>query len=348
MNWIKQNTKLAAILGVMILGGLGLAVVLYLSWADFSAQRDEWVELDHKASALENSKFTPNAENVALLQQKLDDYRDKFSTLQSVLLSPKLQQPIKPISETEFQARLKERARAVVQKAGQQAGKITDLPKDFALGFDEYTGSLPPSPETAAELNVQLDVTEKFIDTLLDAGVRSVESLERTRLPSERGGAASASTAPAPKPPVNKNVKQAPVLPQGEPVYDRYPIKCIFTCDSGPLQAVLNSLSNPAQTPQFLLVRQLHVENEKKEAPTTEEVRNLLKPGAPKPVAPPAPPSAAAARAIPPAVPAEPDAATIMGGENLKVYVEVDYLRFRQPAAEGAAAPAHGPAAAKR
>ncbi len=129
MNWIKQNTKLAAILGVMIVGGLGLGVYLYLAWSDFSTQMDEWTELDHKTTTLEGSKFTPNAENVALLGQKLDDYRDKFSTLQKVLLDEKLQEKVKPITETEFQAKLKDRIKAVTQKAG----KMTELPEGFSL-----------------------------------------------------------------------------------------------------------------------------------------------------------------------------------------------------------------------
>ena len=135
MNWIKQNTKLAAILGVMLVGGLGLGALLYFSWTDFTAQMEQWTELDHRAAGLENSKFTPNEANVAQLAQKLGDFRDKFNTLQKVLLSPNLQQPVKPITETEFQAKLKERTRAMTQKAG----KNTDFPKDFALSFDEFT-----------------------------------------------------------------------------------------------------------------------------------------------------------------------------------------------------------------
>ena len=202
----------------------------------------------------------------------------------------------------------------------------------------------------AAELNVQLDVTETLINTLLEAGVKSVDSLERTRLPTERGGAGKTPTPPPPPPkPVNKNQKQAPVAPTVAAVVDRYPIKCVFTCDSGPLQNVMNSLANPAVTPDFLAVRQLHVENEKKEAPTKDEIRQILqqdRTAAPTPPSPPptaggkgAPPS----KEIPPAIPQKKDAAVILGGEMIKVYLEVDYLRFRQPAAEGAAAPAPAP-----
>ena len=343
MNWIKQNKKLATILGVMIAGGIGLGVMLYLAWADFSAKKDEWTDLDRKATALENSKFTPNADNVALLGQKLDEYREKFSDLQTVLLSERLQQKPKPISETDFQARLKERARAVVQKAG----KVTDLPKDFALGFDEYTASLPVNADVAAKLNVQLDVMEKFVNALLEAGVKSVDVLERTKLPEEQRGAATTG-APAPKPPTppkplpgqKKPAGPAPVVVTA--VVDRYPIKCLFTCDSGPLQAVMNSLANPAKIHDFLAVRQLHVENEKKDAPSKDEVRNELRSDrgdAAPPREAPTPKGKEASMEIPPAIKQKKDAASIMGNEAIKVYMEVDYLRFRDSAADGTPAP---------
>lgn len=332
MNWIKQNTKLAAILGVMIVGGLGLGALLYFSWADYSAQMEQWTDLDQKATKLENSKFTPNAQNVAKLAEQLDEYREKFSLLQSVLLSEKLQQKKQPITETEFQAKLKERTRAVSQKAG----KLTELPKDFALSFEEYTGTLPPSAEVAAELNIQLDVTEKFVNTLLEAGVKSIDSLTRTRLSTERAG-------PGPKPvpaPAAAGKKGQPVAaPLAEPVVEPHPITCVFTCDQGPLQSVMNNLSNPASTPQFLVVRQLHVENEKQEAPTKEEVKTKIKPQGFTPPAPSPDKLPGAKRSVPTVTPLPADAAEIMGGEMIKVYMEIDYLRFRQPP-EGTAAPA--------
>jgi hypothetical protein len=313
---------------------------------------EQWTDLDRKTKTLEGSKFTPNADNVALLSQKLDDYRDKFSTLQRVLLDKKLQEDETPITETEFQAKLKERTKAVAQKAG----RMTELPKDFALSFEEYTGTLPASPEVAAKLNVQLDVTEKLVNTLLEAGVKSIDSLERTRLPEERGGAPAARTAPAPAPAPAHGAAHGPAKPAvaftSIPVVDRHPIKCVFTCDQGPLQNVMNNLANPAKTPQFLAVRQLHVENTKPEAPTKDDIKQLIKPPGSAATPPPrtTEKTVSTIRTVPVATPAEKDAAEIMGGESLKVYLEVDYLRFRKPE-EVSATPAPkipAPAAPKR
>jgi hypothetical protein len=194
-----------------------------------------------------------------------------------------------------------------------------------------------------------LDVTEKLVSTLLEAGVRSIDSIERTRLPTERGGSAAATPAPTPPPAGNKKAKPLPVS-FAAPVVDRHPIKIVFTCDQGPLQKVMNNLANPAKTPQFLAVRQMHVENTKQEAPTKEEIKALIKPAGESTTASEAPPEPApstggksviaAVRTVPVVKPAPKDAAEIMGGEMIKVYLEVDYLRFRKPDAEDAANPA--------
>src|SRR5438552_794918 len=113
MNWVQQNKKLASILGVMIVGGLALGAWLYMAWSDFSSAQADWDSMSQKTTAMENSKVYPSPGNVKALDQKITDYRDKFLTLRKVLLDPKLQQPVKPLSETEFQAKLKERAKAV-------------------------------------------------------------------------------------------------------------------------------------------------------------------------------------------------------------------------------------------
>ena len=96
----------------------------------------------------------------------------------------------------------------------------------------------------------------------------------------------------------------------------------------------MNDLSNPAKTPDFLAVRLMRVENEKTDAPTKEEIR------APQTtmtdVTPPAAPTRRRGRQgherripIIPPKPLQADARTIIGAENLKVFIETDYIRFR-------------------
>lgn len=339
MNWIQQNRKLASILGVMIVGGLGLVAWLLMAWSGFSSARAEWDSMSQRTTTMENSKVYPSAANVQSLDQKITDYRDKFFTLRKVLLDPKLQQPVTPMSETEFQAKVKERAKAIDQRAKELG---VSLPKSFAVGVEEYSDTLPPNAEAAAELNVHLDVLEKFIMTLVEAKVTSLDELQRTRLAVEK--TKGPAPAPAPVPAKQKRGVAAAPVATAEQVLDRYTIKCVFTTDQGPLQAVMNNLSNAAKTPDFLAVRLMRVENERTDAPTKEEIK-FPQQNNPAPE-PPAPPKTGDAKApasniIAPPRPQPPDARAIIGFENLKVYLEVDYIRFREP-------PSEEPVASKR
>lgn len=332
MNWIEQNKKLAFIFGVMIAGGLGLGFWFYMAWSDYSDARTEWESTSQKSSVMENGKVYPSAANVKALDQEITEYRGEYRLLRTALLDPKAQRPVTPMSETEFQAKVKERTRAVTQKS-EEFGVV--LPPKFALGFEEYSSVLPPNAEAAAELNIHLDVMEKFITTLIGARVTSIDQIQRYRLPSEE----KKSAAPAP---VKVSAPAAPAS-AAEQVLDRYTIKCNLTTDQRPLETLMNSLSNAADTHDFLVVRLLRVDNERPDAPTKEEIRAAQRNSASSetPAPPPSPVGlkTPALNIIVPPKPLPADARTIIGAEALKVYLEVDYIRFRQPPAGGAVPP---------
>jgi hypothetical protein len=222
--------------------------------------------------------------------------------------------------------------------------KDKHLGAEFALAFDEYAKDVPPNAQVAGELNVQLDVMEKFVTTLIDAHISSLDSLDRTKLPGEKAAKGSAAPPPAPAPPP-AGTRPGFAVPAGpQQVLDRYTIKAVFTCDQAPLQRLMNALSDPSQTPDFLAVRLMRVENTRQEAPTKEEIKAAISsaasatPDAPRP--PDAPPGEAgkpAARTARLAVPAKEDATDVLGAEALKVYLELDYIRFRQPQNDEAA-----------
>ncbi|TLD71573.1 hypothetical protein FEM03_05360 [Phragmitibacter flavus] len=350
MNWIKENKSLAAVFGVMIVGAIALGAWLFMSYSGYTAKREEWETTTAKIKALESQKLYPDAANAAEKEQRVTEYAEQVNLLRSALLNPAVQQAIKPLSETEFQARLKERVNAV---RGSATGNMT-LPEDFALGFEEYTGSLPRSADVAAELGLHLDVMEKLVTALVDSGVQSLDGFERAPLPNEKA-------APAPKPepaaPARRNSasrrggKKALISEEtaAEPVLDRYTVKVFLTADQAPFQAVLNSLSDPAKMPHFVVVRLLRVENEQTESPLKETIRSQARSGSTggdggvnadgttASAAAATPSASGAARVIVPPTPLPPDAVTVMGAEMLKVYLEIDYIRFRPAAVEAAA-----------
>lgn len=346
MNWIQHNKKIAVIFGIMIAGALGLGVMLYLAWSDYSVAMTDWQAKSDQVTAMQNSKDYPTKENVEMAKGKLKEFREKFDKLRNALSSASLQRPIaKEMDVTKFQDRLKERAKAVKAKADQIFAKDKKLGPEFAMGFDDYVKDVPPTAGIAAELNVHLDVMEKLLNTLLDSGISSLDLIERTKLSGEKS-AKTAAAAPTTQP---SNQRTTPGLaPVGAPVpvLDRYPIKVIVTCDQVPLQRLMNALADPSVTPDFLAVRLFRVENTRTEAPTKEEIKNAIAnaasqtPDAPKPpVETPGATKTPAVRTMPVTVPAKEDATDVLGAEPLKVYLEVDYIRLRD-AQKVAAAPA--------
>lgn len=339
MNWIKENKSLAGILGVMIAGAVALAVLLFMSYTAYNDSVEKWKSTSENVKRLKSAKLYPDTANVAAKEKMVSEYADKVNLLRATLLDSKVQQAVKPISETEFQAKLKDRANTVKRLA---EGSQVLLPADFALGFDEYTGSLPRTPEVAADLNIHLDVMEKLVTALIQSGVKSVDMLERTKLPNEKAAVAAPVIAPKSTKTKSANTKGKnktiiTAAAAAEPVLDRYPIKLMLTTDQGPFQTLMNTLANPSKLPHFLVVRQLRVENEKLDGPLKSEIRISrdsvsTETTAAAPAAAPSGAPAGTQVIVPPKASAK-DAITIMGEEKLKLYLEVDYIRFR-PAAE--------------
>lgn len=341
MNWAKENKSLAGIVGIMVVGALGLGAWLYLTWSGYAASMEQWSAADRQIATLRSSKLFPSEANVESREKAVTEYADKVNLLRNALLSEKVQQAVKPMSQTEFQAKLKDRANAM--KKLSSTVMSPPLADDFALGFDEYSNTVPRTAEVAAELNVHLDVMEKLVTTIIQAGVTSIDMLERTKLPNE-SAAPAPQAAPVTKRPVvskGKSKSKKPLITAeaaAEPVLDRYPIKIILTTDQGPFQNVMNTLCHPGKMPHFLVVRQVRVENTRIDGPSKEEVasRRSKPPQASEPSAPEPSPAAAAGapRSIAAPKPAAPDAFAIMGQEPIKVYLEVDYIRFRSPVVE--------------
>lgn len=338
MNWAQENKKLAGIVGVMVAGAAGLGAWLFFSWSGYAGSMEKWDTTQTRIATIKGKKLEPTQANVEAREKMLQEYADKVNSLRTALLS--VQQPVKPMSETEFQAKLKDRT-TEVKRLSKAAAMKPELADDFALGFERYAAQSPRSAEIAAELNVHLDVIEKLITTCIESGVTSIDSLERTKLANEDAPAAP-KAAPAPAKKTAKatskaaKAKKTVITEQAaaEPVLDRYPIKLTFTTDQGPLQAVMNTLCHPGKMPHFLVVRQFRVENARLDGPTKEEMnqRRTATPAAAseEPAARPEDlPKPGAPRLIVPPKPAPVDAYDIMGNEQLKVYMEVDYIRFR-------------------
>ena len=357
MDWIRANKSLAAILGVAIAGAVGLGIFLVLTYNGYSDSLDSLQSLSGKIVKMEKAKLYPNEENLQAKDDKVSAYEDEVGKLGAVLLNLQKDVTTKPITDTDFQGKLKQRIVEFREKA--QTAKAV-IPKEFAFAFDSYTRSLPTQAATQ-DLNDYLDGVDAIVSAALDAGVSRIDSLQRTELAVEKDGSKArkreaAKPAPAPaakikKKPGKKGAKEpkvakAPV--EITKVVEKRTVTLDITADQAPLQAFLNTLASATLMKHFTVLRLARIENEKLEGPLTngkpknsppgyklEDNNGLINPVA---VEPPPPDGAAdkekdktKVEAIPVVKAEHPDAEKVLGGEMLKAHLEIDLMRFLEP-----------------
>jgi hypothetical protein len=339
MESIKNNKILSTIFWVAIIGTLGLAVLAYFTYHSYTESLTELEADSRKLASAEGAPLYPNQENVEKLATQVNEYETAVGGLTQVLLH--LQQPAKPILDTEFQSVLKQRISDVKASA---EGK-TALPKDFNLGFDAYTKSLPKSPEAARQLNDYFEAVDAVVNACINSGVASIDSLTRTELDIEKPEPPPPPTeTPAQKKATSKSrtkgkAKASTTPVQMTQVVERRQLILLLTTDQVPLMNLLNTLADANQMPFFTIVKLAHIENEKQEGPLTSTSVPLPPPtneDAEAPVTPSANPDGSAPAAptgpeiIMAAKPSATDAIAIMGHENLKVQLNVDIVRYQE------------------
>ncbi|MDB6007033.1 MAG: hypothetical protein JWR15_4020 [Prosthecobacter sp.] len=309
MDWIRENKPLAAILGVIIVGSLALGYLLFGAWSTYSETKEGYLGLGSQVAGMKAARLAPTEENLKAKQAQVDEYATLVNTLgRTVLL---LQPKVEPIKDIEFQSKLKTKI-SDVRKAVQSRMQI---PPEFAFGFEEYNNSLPKSAAAATELSDYLDAMDELVKLFLKCGVKSVELLERSKLPIETQG----TTASQGVNPGMQGQMAASIL-------EKRQISVNLTLEQGPLQRLVSSLSS-TEMPYFTSLRVLRIENQRLDGPLLSEIKVLVS----APVA--AAPEEAASDEIKPPPAATPDAVAVFGNELLRVRMEIDLVKFLDAAA---------------
>jgi hypothetical protein len=339
MDWIRENKTLATIAGIFLAGALALGALLLVSHFSYGESLETFTSKASQLASKERAPLYPNEANVKALEEKVAGYEEKVGSLGTVLL--KLQVEAKDMTDTDFQAKLKQQIADIRAKA--DAAKCK-LPKDFAFGFDTYTVSLPRSPAAARDLNDFFDSVSAVVNASIDAGVGSIDTIARSELAVEKD---APRAAPEPTQSSKSKAKGKPKMagkatkPVKEvtQVVERRQLTLVLTTDQRPLQTLMNNLASPSKMPYFTVVRNLRVENEKQDGPlrnapmpeaqhgsTSEAQEPSPKPGGEN-VAP-------KVEVITSPKAANPDAMAVIGNERLKVYFEIDIIRYVTPSAE--------------
>ncbi len=157
---------------------------------------------------------------------------------------------------------------------------------------------------------------DELVKLFLKCGVKSVELLERSKLPIETQGTTAAQ---------NNQGMQGQMTAA---ILEKRQISVNLTLEQGPLQRLVSSLSS-TEMPYFTSLRVLRIENQRLDGPLRSEIKVLVA----APVAATAAPEEAASDEIKPPPPAVPDAVAVFGNELLRVRMEIDLVKFLDAAA---------------
>jgi hypothetical protein len=377
MDWIRQNKVLGTILILIVVGALALTGLLVKTWSGLSASQTELEEINGTLATIQKKPLYPSAENVDEKAKLVGEYSEAVNLLGGTLLNLQEATPVKPLSETEFQAKLKTSLSQIKDEAAKspvKSGGMSLPPGEFDFGF-KYLSPLPRNAEAATELGGYLDAASAIMNLMITAGVESVDSFQRSELAIEKGPPPPPKPEPERKSKSSKkksktgvaSVKQVEVAQ----VVERRTITLTATMDQGALQTVMNQLASVKDMPFYTVVRQFRVENTKQEGPLTtalsaispnaapvpEEPAPVTEPVAPveptpdatsiapatgsaaKPAAPtgPAPVVLPTSQPVVAPKPATSDSMVVFGDEKLKVFMEIDIVRFVAPKGEAAA-----------
>jgi len=300
MNWAKENPFLTGfvVVSILVIGGLGyFAYSQYVTHTELLSSYDTEIQTLH---SLQNQTPFPNAENLKKMIESKQQYQAALVELGKSLETREL--PLKDgVTPQQFQDELR-KAVSNAEKLAATAGM--SLPKNFYLGFDNYSANLP-SQEAAPHLARELVAIEALFAGLAEARVELLSEFARAPLPVEEGKKPDAKGA-TPK------------------LIERNLFDLTFTGEQGRVRLAVNSLLN---SPQFALIRAIKVQNNSPASPPNTEAAAATTPATPESAGPEI--TATSARAL----------NMVFGREKITAQIRVELLDFAKIPESGTKTP---------
>jgi hypothetical protein len=361
MNWVKENKFLTTFFAVMFVGVLALGYLLYSAHQRYRDAQTQYEEQSTELNRLQGLAPYPAAPNVEKIEAQRKEHQAAVIAMQKALAAAEF--PLEPMSEVQFQDKLRESVTRVTAKAAERGMTIADKEK-FYMGFALYE-TQPPRVEAAPLLGRQLKAIEFVLMQLIDNRVSVLTKLVRPELPEEKEKRTGSSTT-SPGDDRRPEARGERRSERGETeLVSKQSFDIAFLADQEVFRNVLNNLVG--NKTQFLIPRVLEVKNEQEKAPSRTETGVAAAPppaaaetaepavaaaaAAPPTSAPgtprlPGTPAAAAARPGAPAPPPPPPAEALrylVGAEKLEVGMRLEIVDFVEPAAPAAPAAAAAP-----
>ena len=263
MNWFKENPVIAAIAAVAL---IGTAVTGFLALEEAARLEQAVLDLNTQASTLrrlEAKQPFPKPENLKAVEESVNAYKAAIDAFKQKLNT--IEVPLdEKITPQIFQDNLRQ---AVNDLRNEATKNKVALPEKFFFGFDAYQTQLPTQDEVK-KLNRELQVIKGLVAAIVPLGIISIDTLVRH----------PAATPPAPIPdPKAPPAKPDQVAP--EPIqFDSFTLGI-----TAPQKSFINSFDKISDSPGFLVVRSMSIENTNPAPPLKNPP---AQPGTPPPGAP--------------------------------------------------------------
>jgi hypothetical protein len=248
MNWFKENPILTAILAILLTGAGAMTYFAIDAGAQYDAAVENYNTQVKNVEAIKKKSPYPTIDVQEKHEGYLKQYRESLETYRSSL--HKMELPLEPITPQEFQDNLRNAVNNIRAKAQEKKVK---LPEKFYLGFEDFQSQLP-TPEAAPILNREFKTIQKLVNQLVDWKVDSIDLLDRKQ--------PTPQAAPAPPPAQGK--KPADAAPAAPKIGVRN-LSLTFTSSLEKCRYALNEIP---KSPEFLIIRNLTIENTKPAPPS--------------------------------------------------------------------------------
>ncbi len=252
MDWIEQNKFLTGWIVTTVVGCLILGLLLFKAKGGYEEDYGSFVGLKDQIFELENKPLYPSKENLEKKAEAVEVYQKSVDALHAELAV--FQRPLREVEQTKFQAKLKGRIQQVVKEARRRG---VSLPDGFSFGMPGYVNALP-SMEACPLLDYQLDAISSLCAVLIEKGVVSIESIDRSELSVE-----------VPESGPGKKVQAT----EEKPIIERFPFEIVIKTKPDGLREFLNVISNPVPGKPFHIVRFVRIANEKQVGPLRSPMR---------------------------------------------------------------------------
>ncbi|MGF1677925.1 MAG: hypothetical protein ACFCUX_01895 [Candidatus Methylacidiphilales bacterium] len=266
MKAVPQHLIVVGVL-LMLIAVLGIGAWIWSSNTLLAAVNEK-KQMETQLTGISSRGIFPSRKNLEMMKKQNEDLRDLLDPLENKLRDGlSVFQEVtgeggRGLAANEWKRQLGSKRDEVISRAEENNVK---LPEGFYLGFKRYR-TLNPSEDKTLELGVQLQALYMISMAAIKAKVASIEEIKRVMVEDGRtdgdGEALAAQTAKGP-----------------ENLYTIYPFEVTLRTSPSGMARLINEIT---ESPLFMVIRFVDVENEKTSVPRRTEVTSQQTTGAPE------------------------------------------------------------------